>query len=51
MSEITLEELDKLNSEDYQLIDMRSELSFEYGKIDGAVNIPQEKLNEFAGQE
>ena len=45
MSEITLEELDKLNSEEYQLIDMRSELSFEYGKIDGAVNIPKEKLD------
>lgn len=48
MSEITLEELKKLDRNEYRLIDMRNELSFEYGKIDGAVNIPQEKLTEAA---
>lgn len=27
------------------IIDIRDELSFEYGHIDGAVNIPAEKLD------
>ena len=47
MSEITLEELNRLNGDEYQLIDIRNEISFEYGRIDGAVNVPLEKLDNF----
>ena len=32
-------------SGDTLIIDIRDELSFEYGHIDGAVNIPAEKLD------
>lgn len=46
MTEITLDELDRLNENEYQLIDIRNEISFEYGKIDGAVNIPLSEFNE-----
>ncbi len=44
MSEITLEELDNLSN--CQLVDIRNEISYEYGKIDGAVNIPLEGFDE-----
>ena len=47
MSEITLEELNRLNGDEYQLIDIRNEISFEYGRIDGAVNVHLEKLDNF----
>ena len=46
MTEITLDELDRLNENDYQLVDIRNEISFEYGKIDDAVNIPLSEFNE-----
>ena len=46
MFEITLDEFNKLNSSDCLIVDIRNELSFEYGKIDGAVNIPLENFNE-----
>ena len=46
MFEITLDEFSKLNSSDCLIVDIRNELSFEYGKIDGAVNIPLENFNE-----
>lgn len=46
MTEITLDELDRLNENDYQLIDIRNGISFEYGKIDDAVNIPLSEFNE-----
>ena len=42
--EITVEELSSLPENDYLLIDMRDETAFEFGHIDGAVNIPKEKL-------
>lgn len=44
MSEITLEELDNLSN--CQLVDIRNEISYEYGKIDGAVNIPLDGFDE-----
>lgn len=43
-NEITVSELKKLSADSYMLIDMRDEYAFSYGHIDGAVNIPQEKL-------
>ena len=44
MAEITLEELKELNN--YQLIDIRDAVSFEYGRMDGAVNIPLTAFDE-----
>ena len=46
MPEITLEELEKLDKDTYELVDMRDALSFEYGRIEGAVNIPQTDFDE-----
>lgn len=43
-NEITLEELAKLNSSEYILVDMRDEYDFSYGHIDNSVNIPQSEL-------
>ena len=40
MSEITLDELKKLNANDYELIDIRDSTVYEYGRMDNAVNIP-----------
>ena len=45
-NEITVSELKKLSADSYMLIDMRDEYAFSYGHIDGAVNIPQEKLGD-----
>lgn len=41
---ITAEELERLDSSEYLLIDIRDSSAFEYGHIDGAVNIPQDEL-------
>ncbi len=46
MPEITLEELEKLDKDTYELVDMRDALSFEYGRIEGAVSIPQTNFDE-----
>ena len=40
MSEIALDELKKLNANDYELIDIRDSTAYEYGRMDNAVNIP-----------
>lgn len=40
MSEITLDELKKLNANDYELIDIRDSTAYEYGRMDNAVNVP-----------
>ena len=40
MTEITLNELQKLTNAEYMLVDIRDVVSFEYGHMDGAVNIP-----------
>ncbi len=40
MSKITLDELKKLNANDYELIDIRDSTAYEYGRMDNAVNIP-----------
>ena len=41
---ITAGELEELDGSEYLLIDIRDGSAFEYGHIDGAVNIPQDKL-------
>lgn len=46
MPEITLEELEKLDKDTYELVDMRDALSFEYGRIEGTVSIPQTDFDE-----
>jgi tRNA(Ile)-lysidine synthase TilS/MesJ/rhodanese-related sulfurtransferase len=42
--EITVQELLALDDESFSLIDVRDELSFSYGHLKGAVNIPMEKF-------
>ena len=44
--EITLEALKKLDPKEYQLIDLRSRISFEYGSMEHAENLPQEEFSE-----
>lgn len=45
-SEITAAEMKKMPSDSFVLIDIRDEYAFGYGHIDGAINIPQNKLND-----
>lgn len=45
IEEISVKELNNIDVE-YMLIDIRDEIAFQYGTINGAVNIPQNKLNE-----
>ena len=45
-NEMTVTEMKKLPHQSYVLIDIRDEYSFSYGHIDGAVNIPQNKIND-----
>lgn len=42
-NQITIEQVRKLD-EEYTLVDIRDEISFEYGHIDGAKNIPLTKI-------
>ena len=44
-NQITIEQVRKLD-EEYTLVDIRDEISFEYGHIDGAKNIPLAKIKE-----
>lgn len=46
--EITFEEICRKNADEYLIIDIRDESSFEYGHIPGSVNIPEEKLGSAA---
>ena len=41
---ISYQELEQMTSEEYQLVDIRDESSAAYGKIPGAVHIPEEEL-------
>ncbi len=41
---ITAAELEKLDNSEYKIIDIRDSSAFEYGHMDGAVNIPQEEI-------
>ena len=43
---ITVGELERLDSSEYLLIDIRDSSAFEYGHIDGALNIPQDRITE-----
>ncbi len=44
--EITLEELNQLNSDSYQLVDIRDEYAYQYGHITGAANVTSERLRQ-----
>lgn len=48
--EITVEELNKLNKEDYVLVDIRDEQTYLYGFIPGAINITREHLEQGKGE-
>ena len=45
-AEITLDEFLNLNKNECQIVDIRSSISFDYGKIDGAVNIDYNEFDE-----
>ncbi len=42
---VTVDQLNKMNADEYMIIDIRDETAFEYGHIDGSVNIPQDKIS------
>ena len=44
--EINIDELAKYISDGYELIDIRDELSYAYGNINGSINIPGEAMLE-----
>ncbi|MGN0695402.1 MAG: rhodanese-like domain-containing protein [Oscillospiraceae bacterium] len=44
--EISVDEMKKMSENSYMLIDIRDEYAFSCGHIDGAVNIPQDKLED-----
>ena len=44
--EISISEMLELKSDEYVVIDIRDEIAFTYGTINGAVNIPQNQLKE-----
>ena len=46
IEQITVDEMKTLDNNDYTVIDIRDEIAFTYGTINGAVNIPQAKLEE-----
>lgn len=46
IEQITVDEMKTLDSNNYTVIDIRDEIAFTYGTINGAVNIPQAKLEE-----
>lgn len=43
--EISVKDLKNIETE-YKIIDIRDEIAFEYGTINGAINIPQNKIND-----
>ncbi|MGN0482530.1 MAG: ATP-binding protein [Lachnospiraceae bacterium] len=51
--QITVEEMLEMEKDSYQLIDVREEQAFQYGKIPGAVHVPAEELEktEFSKKE
>lgn len=48
IEEISIQELAKQEPDSYLLIDMRDSSAFALGHIDGAVNLPQQMLQEQA---
>ncbi len=46
IQEITVDELNEWNMDDYMLIDIRDEMSYSYGHLPGAVNIPYDRMKE-----
>lgn len=47
---ISYQELEQMRSEEYQLVDIRDESSAAYGKIPGAIHIPEEELLDRIGE-
>lgn len=46
IKEISVNEMKSLDCSDYIVVDIRDERAFAYGSINGAVNIPQNKIDE-----
>ncbi len=46
IEEITVNELLDLKNNEYLVVDIRDEIAFVYGTINGAINIPQAKIDE-----
>ena len=46
IEEITVNELLDLKNNEYLVVDIRDEIAFAYGTINGAINIPQAKIDE-----
>ncbi len=46
-NELTVSELNQLSDDSYMLVDMRDDYAFSYGHINGAVNIPQNEIEEY----
>ncbi|WP_308619742.1 ATP-binding protein [uncultured Eubacterium sp.] len=46
IKEISVDEMKSLDYDDYIVVDIRDERAFAYGSINGAVNIPQNKIDE-----
>ncbi|MDY2856525.1 MAG: ATP-binding protein, partial [Oscillospiraceae bacterium] len=44
--EITVEQLKNMSENEYRVIDIRDEISFDYGNIPGSFNIPYNKIKE-----
>ena len=42
---VTVDQLNKMNADECMIIDIRDETAFEYGHIDGSVNIPEDKIS------
>lgn len=44
--EITVEQLKNMSENEYRVIDIRDEISFDYGNIPSSFNIPYNKIKE-----
>ncbi len=49
VEEITVNEMLDMNEQDYIVVDIRDEIAFQYGTINGAINIPQAKIDNEIG--
>ena len=49
--EITLQELNSANPAEYILVDVRDAMSFSYGHLPDAVNVPMEQLSDWEPQD
>ena len=49
VEEVTVNEMLDMNEQDYIVVDIRDEIAFQYGTINGAINIPQTKIDKEIG--